>query len=134
MDTKSASWNIHGRLDARIADGIRMFKPKTLKEAIGLARMKNDQIQRQLKASRQNTQPMTDISSPIENTTTSMKRLNWDEMQRRRAQGLCFNCDAKFSAGHKCRGPQLLILEGEEHLDEESKFHPEISVHAHSGL
>ena len=32
-------------------------------------------------------------------------------MQRRRATGLCFNCDDKFAAGHKCRGPQLLLLE-----------------------
>ena len=33
-------------------------------------------------------------------------------MQRRRAQGFCFNCSEKFSVGHKCIGPQILLLEG----------------------
>ena len=32
-------------------------------------------------------------------------------MQRRRAQGLCFNCNNKFTQGHKCHGPQLLLLD-----------------------
>lgn len=63
-------------------------------------------------------------------------------MQRRRAQGLCFNCDDKFSSGHRCRGPQLLLLEG--HIDGDSEgdnneantdlpSDPEISLHALTG-
>ncbi|KAL0291648.1 UNVERIFIED_CONTAM: Retrovirus-related Pol polyprotein from transposon.6 [Sesamum radiatum] len=31
-------------------------------------------------------------------------------MQARRAQGLCFNCDEKFSPGHKCKAKQFLLL------------------------
>ena len=68
-----------------------------------------------------------------------MKKLLWDEMQKRRAQGLCFNCDKKFTAGHRYRGPQLLLLEGYEEYDEEDNpegaedFTPEISLHALSG-
>ena len=58
-----------------------------------------------------------------------MKRLSWEEMQKRRAQGLCFKCNDKFIAGHRCQGPQLLSLEshtetneimGEEAMDENS--------------
>lgn len=30
-------------------------------------------------------------------------------MQRRRALGLCFNCNDRFIAGHKCNQPQLLL-------------------------
>ena len=40
----------------------------------------------------------------------SMKQLSWDEMQKRRIQGLCFNCDEKFTPGHGCKGPLLLLL------------------------
>uniref|UniRef100_A0A6N2LI86 Alcohol dehydrogenase-like N-terminal domain-containing protein n=1 Tax=Salix viminalis TaxID=40686 RepID=A0A6N2LI86_SALVM len=40
-----------------------------------------------------------------------MKRLSWEEMQKKRAQGLCFNCEEKFTPGHRCKGPQLLLLE-----------------------
>ena len=33
-------------------------------------------------------------------------------MQKRRAQGLCFNCNERFTPGHKCQAPQLMLLEG----------------------
>ena len=33
-------------------------------------------------------------------------------MQIQPAQRLCFNCNDKFTMGHKCNGAQLLILEG----------------------
>jgi hypothetical protein len=41
-------------------------------------------------------------------------------MQSRRHQGLCFNCDEKFTPDHRCKGrPTLLYLEGiEEGLDD----------------
>ena len=39
-------------------------------------------------------------------------------MQRRRTQGLCLNCNDKFTAGHKCTKAQLLIFEGEPQIEE----------------
>ncbi|KAH9717133.1 hypothetical protein KPL71_021710 [Citrus sinensis] len=55
--------------------------------------------------------------APTNNTraqpTRPIKWLTWDEMQRRRAMGLCFNCNDRFTAGHKCTQPQLLLLESE---------------------
>ncbi|GJX34170.1 retrovirus-related pol polyprotein from transposon 17.6 [Tanacetum coccineum] len=86
-----------GGLKHEIADGIRMFKPTNLKDATSLARMRDEQLNR--------LSPITQASScgPTKNTT--MKRLTWDEMQKKRAQGLCFNCDEKISMGHKCKGP-----------------------------
>lgn len=64
-----------GGLDARKADGVRMFKPRTLKEAIGFAWMKVDQIYSQLKASCQNTKSMTDMASPVTNHASSKKQM-----------------------------------------------------------
>ncbi|KAJ8749838.1 hypothetical protein K2173_013241 [Erythroxylum novogranatense] len=75
-----------GGLKPEIVDGIRMFKPKSLKEAISLARMKDEQLLRQKKAIRPYS--LSSTSSPTKNkATTPMKRLTWDEMQKRRAQG-----------------------------------------------
>ncbi|KAF2284990.1 hypothetical protein GH714_034151 [Hevea brasiliensis] len=65
-----------------------------------------------------------------------MKRLTWNEMQKRRAQGLCFNCDEKFTTRHHCKGPQLLILDGEaedagtDEQDDSKVFQPKISLYA----
>ncbi|KAH9650339.1 hypothetical protein KPL70_026342 [Citrus sinensis] len=101
-----------GGLKPEIAEDIQMFRPRTLKEVISLARMKDDQITRQ----RRLFQPPSNRAQPTlpptqASPTMPVKRLPWDEMQRRRAQGLCFTCNERFTAGHKCQGPQLLLLE-----------------------
>ncbi|KAJ0020279.1 hypothetical protein Pint_30953 [Pistacia integerrima] len=107
-----------GGLNAEIADGIRMFKPQSLKDAINLARMRDDQLTRQ----REFLQPPPPARAPLAlppearvapaTPTDPIRRLSWEEMQRKRAQGLCFNCNERFTAGHRCQKPQLLLLEG----------------------
>lgn len=129
-----------GGLKPEIAKGIRMFKPKSLKEVIGLARMKDEQLARQRKVARPIPRSFTEYTTPTTSrAASSMKRLSWDEMQKRRAQGLCFNCDEKFTPGHKCRGPHILLLEAnsdpvdEEDIESQIEPQPEISLHAISG-
>jgi Retroviral aspartyl protease len=63
-------------------------------------------------------------------------------MQVRRQQGLCFNCDEKFTPDHRCKGRStLLYLEGVEEdsgdsdnqnpvLTEPESTEPEISLNA----
>ncbi|KAL4318769.1 hypothetical protein GQ457_18G015560 [Hibiscus cannabinus] len=135
-----------GGLQPEIAEGIRMFKPKSLKDAISLARMRDDQLSRQQKCVRPYQSSRYNVNSalPVKaHPTTPMKRLSWEEMQRRRTQGLCFNCDEKFSSGHRCRKPQLLLLEGDSRSscddDDEESFNkaqlrePAISMYALTG-
>lgn len=76
------------------------------------------------------------------------KRLSAAEMDEKRARGLCFWCDEKFTPGHNCRGrKQLYFLEVEEEEEEwelndglseegaidESALSPQMSVHALDG-
>ena len=70
------------------------------------------------------------------------------DFDERRAKGLCFWCDEKFVAGHKCSKKQLYVVEvnAEEVMEEEiieegqegeedlGEVHPHISVHAISGM
>lgn len=42
------------------------------------------------------------------------KRITFNEMQLRRAKGLCFNCDEKFSPSHRCPNKRLLLLQWDE--------------------
>ncbi|KAJ8759322.1 hypothetical protein K2173_006842 [Erythroxylum novogranatense] len=122
-----------GGLKTKISDGIRMLKPKTLKEAINYAQMRDEQLQRQKKAIRTFSQSST-LSSTKEKATTPIKHLSWGEMQKRRSAGLCFNCDGKFTPGHRCAKPQLLLLDGGTgDRDDEDEDEPEISLHAISG-
>ena len=145
-----------GGLKRDISDAIRMFKPQTLKDAISLAWMKDDQFNRQ----RRFIRPVSSVRPPLalspgnqaaqSTPTTPIRRLSWEEMQRRRAQNLCFNCNDRFTAGHKCQGSRLLMLEGcndtdtllcdnvlDEQLPQEQYDEltgPSITLHALSGL
>lgn len=86
-----------------------------MKEALGLARIRADQVLCQCEFSRPfpvSETPM-ELPAPTQSPSISnVKRLMWDKMLRRRAQGLYFNCPKKFTAGHKGKGLQLLLLEG----------------------
>jgi len=109
-----------GSLKTEISDGIRMFKPQTLKDAIRFARMKDDQLSRQGTC----VHPPPPVRAPLALPPATqaapavpaipVRRLTWDKMQRRRAQGLCFNCNEHFTAGHRCQGSRLLMLEGHD--------------------
>ena len=105
-----------GDLKPEVADGIRMFKPQSVKEAISLAKMRDDQLARQRRFARPSalraSVPVSNPNHPKGSTQVAIKRLSWDEMQKRRAQGLCFNCNERFTPGHKCQAPQLMLLEG----------------------
>ena len=138
-----------------ISDGIRMFKPQTLKDAISFVRMKDDQLERQRRFIRPAPPvraplalPPTNRAAPIAPISPA-RRLSWDEMHRRRLQGLCFNCNERFTAGHRCQGLRILMLEGhddgdnvirndvteEQHAEEnhEELIEPEITLHALTG-
>ena len=72
-----------------------------------MARMKDDHLIRQKK-----TICMSSTTSSIIKSSPTMKRLSWEEMQKRRTQDLCFNCDEQFTPENKFKGPQLLVLDG----------------------
>lgn len=68
-----------------------------------------------------------------------IKRLPWDELQKRREKGLCFNCDEKFVPGHRCKMNQAFFIkpmyssEEEEPGVQKEGEDAEISVNAMAG-
>ncbi|XP_068662998.1 uncharacterized protein [Aristolochia californica] len=73
--------------------------------------------------------------------TLYFKKLNRQEMDQRRAKGLCFNCDEQYVQGHLCKRLFSICLweDGEDILPEEEIVEtdqegPEISLHAMTGL
>ncbi|KAK8483155.1 hypothetical protein V6N12_019586 [Hibiscus sabdariffa] len=108
--------------------------------------MRDDHLSLQQKCVRPYQSSRYNVNSalPVKaHPTAPMKRLSWEEMQRRRTQGLCFNCDEKFSSSYRCRKPQLLLLEGDSRSsyddDDEESFNktqllePAISMYALTG-
>ena len=50
-------------------------------------------------------------------TISQPTRLNPQRMDERREKGLCFNCDNKYSKGHKCSEKKLFYIDCEEEED-----------------
>ena len=69
-------------LKLEIADGIRMFKLQSTKEAIILARRRDDQItsQRVRPITNRTPLPVTSLVPPLSLTPALVKHLSWDEM------------------------------------------------------
>jgi hypothetical protein len=68
-------------LKSEIAEGIQMFKPWTLKEAISLARTKDEQLVRQQRFTRppQINHPQPNLLDPTGiKPTFLVKRLSWE--------------------------------------------------------
>lgn len=51
-----------------------------------------------------------------------MRRLTDKELQDKRARGLCFRCDEKWSIGHRCKRRELSVLLIEKEEDEGTEF------------
>lgn len=65
------------------------------------------------------------------------KRLTAAEMTERREKGLCFNCDDKFTPGHRWRSFCIEVIyddEAEDHLPAEPDNDPHVSLHALTGI
>ncbi|KAH9734992.1 hypothetical protein KPL71_017589 [Citrus sinensis] len=107
-----------GGLKSEISEEIRMFRPRTLKKAISLARMKDEQLSRQRKLFQSPTSNRAQPTITQTPPATPIKQLSWEEMQQCRAQGLCFNYNERFTAGHKCSKAQLLIFDSESKTEE----------------
>lgn len=120
-----------------------MFKPKTLTEIINLARMRDDQLQQEKRWNNQrHYSSATENSRPaISNASTTVPwRLTWEELKRKRSLGLCFSYDEHYYPGHKCKQPQIFLMESEQDKEGEDDVAPddddqppEITLHASTG-
>nr|KYP31052.1 Retrovirus-related Pol polyprotein from transposon 17.6 [Cajanus cajan] len=114
-----------------IKNELAILRPQSVSQAIGLAKLieakLQDFVSRQHRTNPSSTNPSTrhhqtapsisvsqasTLKSSISTSSSSLpiKRLNTQQIQERRAAGLCYNCDEKFYPGHKCNKPRFLLL------------------------
>lgn len=58
------------------------------------------------------------LSSPAKPPLPHVRRLTLEEMTMHREKGLCFNCDEKFTRGHRCSSRIFLLIADPEEEDE----------------
>ncbi|KAL5556185.1 hypothetical protein UlMin_038421, partial [Ulmus minor] len=144
---------------------IKIKQPRTLADTIGMARLIEERNQLQRKPTQQNrflpasltpkaspnptagvlgpppTQRMNQSSNA---QPATFRRITNQEARERREKGLCYYCDEKFVAGHRCERPQLFMIEDSLHMNTEDvegthpeqehhEVMPEVSFHAIAG-
>ncbi|KAI3714972.1 hypothetical protein L6452_21935 [Arctium lappa] len=136
-------------LENTIKAELRLLNPLTLSEAMEMSskvEVKNKMMVREKpsysgkKSSSVNMDSESSLSSSMSSSSASNKtgsefrKLSDQEVQQRRALGLCYRCDEKYAPGHKCSKKEinvLLIQEEEENVavkDEEEKSFNSVDV------
>lgn len=112
-----------GGLKSELAAKVRVYHPKTYLEMAEVECLRDDHLAAvnkgtQIEPCKIGTQTFKGTSSGTNNlgnmnpqtTNPGVKRLSWEEIQKRREKGLCFNCDEKFVPRHKCMVTQAFLL------------------------
>ncbi|XP_058733199.1 uncharacterized protein LOC131604800 [Vicia villosa] len=144
-------------LQQDIQNELAIHKPTSISHAIGLAKL----IEAKLKDSKNRfpkqfsttyQKPTFTSSNPQPSKTTNnaqpatifpqkpplphqpkvpIRKLTQAQLQERRAQGLCFNCDEKFFTGHKCSTSRFFILVADDDMNSDLpnvEEQPEVNI------
>jgi len=150
-----------GGLKEDIRLEMKLKKPRTMTDAMGLSRLVEEKLnlQRWVTSSTRvtsfNSLPKGPHSAGVLGPAPSqrlvlpaprpVRRLSGAEAKERQEKGLCYYCDDRYIPGHKCTKPQLFMIsevddveESSSHEDEANENPPdevsaEISFHAISG-
>lgn len=115
-----------GGLKEEIRLEVKIKKPRTLAEAIGLVRLVEEKINLQGHVSSPNQ--MADFNYPTKGQSNPgllgpglsqrlalpapkpIRRISATEARERREKGLCYFCDEQYVPDHKCSNPQLFMI------------------------
>jgi hypothetical protein len=97
---------------------VHLFKPKSLEKHFSMEiKVENKTMAIRRVASnnyRENHVPYPNLSQ-----STRLEPQKMDEIREKR---LCFNCENKYSKGHKCGDKKLFYIDCEEEEDQESEL------------
>lgn len=108
-----------GTLKDTIQHELRILEPTSLEMTFKLARQvesKNMAMATKrfpYNTYKENNVPSSNLPKPT--------RLTPQQMNERRSKGLCFNCDNKYSKGHKCGEKKLFYIDCEEDEEKEQE-------------
>jgi hypothetical protein len=109
-----------GTLKDNIQHEVRLWEPKSLENAFKVAR--NVESKNMAMATRRTNPNIYRENNAPSSKTPQPTRLTPQQLEERKAKGLCFNCDRKYSKGHKCGENKLFYIDCEEE-EEKNKNH-----------
>jgi hypothetical protein len=111
-----------GTLRDNIQHEVHLWEPKSLENAFRVAR--NVESKNMAMATRRTNPNIYRENNAPSSKTPQPTRLTPQKLEERKAKGLCFNCDNKYSKGHKCGEKKLFYIDCEEEEEQEHEQEP----------
>jgi hypothetical protein len=108
-----------GTLKDNIQHEFCLWEPKSLENAFKVAR--NVESKNMAMATRRTNPNIYRENNAPSSKSPQPTRLTPQQLEERKAKGLCFNCDSKYNKGHKCGEKKLLYIDCEEEEEEEEE-------------
>ena len=131
---------------------VKIKQSLTLENTIGVARLIEERNQLQRKPNQQTRFQLASLTPKASPNPTAgvlrppptqrmnqssnaqpatFRQITNQEARKRREKGLCYYCDEKFVAGHRCERPQLFMIKDFPHMNTEDVegAHPEQEHH-----
>ena len=115
-----------GGLKDHIQHEVCMFCPNSVNESFILAH----RVEKKFLISRKQGTNVTRDKGYSTPYLPQPTRLTPQQIEEKKEKGLCFNCDNKYSRGHKCSEKKLFYIEG---LSEEEEDEPILEEDRESG-
>jgi hypothetical protein len=108
-----------GTLKDNIQHEVRLWEPKSLENAFKVA--KNVESKNMAMATRRTNPNIYRENNAPSSKTPQPTRLTPQQLEERKEKNLCFNCDSKYSKGHKCGENKLFYIDCEEEEEEQEQ-------------
>ena len=105
-----------GNLKDNIQHEVHVWEPDSLEKAFMLARKIECKIMATRKAPTTHIYKDGSVYTPRFPQPT---RLTPKQLEEKRAKGLCYSCDSKYTKGHKCAEKKLFYIDCEEEEENE---------------
>ena len=106
-----------GTLKDNIQHDVRLWEPDSLDKAFMLARKMESKIMETKKHTTHNYKDGSVVAPSLLQPT----RLTPQKLEEIIAKGLCYNCDSKYTKGHKCAEKKLFYIDCEEEEEKEQE-------------
>ena len=106
-----------GNLKVNIQHQVHIWKLDSLEKAFRLAR----KIECKITVTRKLTAHIYKDGSVATPRLPQPERLTPQQLEEKRAKGLCYSCDSKYTKGHKCAERKLFYIDCEEEEENEQE-------------
>jgi hypothetical protein len=115
-------------LKDNIQHEVHLWEPKSLENAFRVQR--NVESKNMAMATRRTNPNIYRENNDPSFKTPQPTRLTPQQLEERKEKGLCFNCDRKYSKGHKCGENKLFYIDCEEEEEQEQEPSQDENVEA----